>query len=490
MKKINPIVLGTLILTVSGFITKIIGFLFRIFLSRSIGAEGMGIYQMVFPLFAFFHSISCSGIEIAISKYVAEAKDKSNKLAILIHGSIISLTIATFCSICMYVFSDKFAIYLLNEERTAALIKCLSYTLIFSVIHSCINGYYLGQKKAAIPGISNLIEQIVKTLTIFVIVKILSDRNASITPIIAIYGTLAGEIIAALFTFASIRITKIKSSSSYYKKILKMSLPITFNSALVTLLLSIEAILIPYFLKKHGYTIAEALSTYGILTGMSIPLIMFPASFITSMSTMVLPVVSEVATEKKDTKLKAFIENIISFCLISGIFSTFIFINYGNKAGFLIFGIEEVSTYITILAWLCPFMYISINLKSIINGLGNTKITFAHNLITTTIKILFTVFLVPFIGIKGYLWGLLFSQICLCLLHFYYLATKYNIVLNAYKNIVLPTSLSFISIVISKPFYFVATKMTGHLSYPAIIIPCIVSFTFYMLTCKLFFYNN
>ena len=494
MNKKNPIIIGTLILTLTGFLTKIIGFFFRIFLSRSIGAEGMGIYQMVFPLFAFFHSISCAGVEVAISKYVAEEKNKSDKMSVLACGSIISVGIAFICAICMYFFSNEFAIYVLNEEQTAPLLKCLSYALVFSVIHSCISGYYLGQKKALIPGISSLIEQIVRTITVFAIITVLTKENASITPIVAIYGTLAGELASSLFTFSSLRLSRIhlfkKHSKDYFSKIFSMSYPITINSALVTLLLSVEAILIPFCLKEHGHTGTEALSIYGILTGMAIPLVMFPASFITSMSTMVLPAVSEAATEKENSKIKIFIENILSFCLISGIFSTFIFINYGNAAGFLIFGIQEVSTYITILAWLCPFMYMSINFKSIINGLGQSKITFIHNVITNAVKIIFIVVFVPLLGIKGYLWGLLASQISICLLHYRYLSKRFNIELKPYKNIIMPVILSVVAILISRPFYVIASKMTGHISYPAIFVPCFISLAFYILSCKLFFYNN
>ena len=490
----NPIIIGTFILTLTGFLTKIIGFFFRIFLSRSIGAEGMGIYQMVFPLFALFHSISCAGIEIAISKYVAEQKNSKDKLSILACGSIISVCIASVCSLFMYNFADFFAINLLNEVRTAPLLKCLAFALIFSVIHSCINGYYLGQKKALIPGISSLIEQLVRTLTVFTVIKVFVQENKNITPIVAIYGTLAGEIASSLFTFSSLRVSRVhlfkKHNSANFKKLLTMSYPITFNSALVTLLLSIESILIPFCLKKYGHSTTESLSHYGILTGMAIPLVMFPASFIISMSTMVLPAVSEASTNKSDKKIKSFIENILTFCLVAGIFSTFIFVSYGKIAGFLIFKINEVSTYIAILAWLCPFLYISINFKSIINGLGESKITFIHNLISTGIKIVFTIIFVPLVGIKGYLWGLLVSQIILCLLNFKFLSDKFEINIRPYKSIVLPAILSFTSLLISRPFYVYTSKMTGHISYPAIIIPCAVSCIFYLLSCKLFLYRN
>jgi len=205
---------------------------------------------------------------------------------------------------------------------------------------------------------------------------------------------------------------------------------------------------------------------------------------------LVLPTISEASNEHKNKKITDFIEKILSFCLISGIFSTFIFISYGNTAGYIIFKIRDVSTFITILAWLCPFIYLSINFKSIINGLGDSKITFIHNIITISIKILFTIIFVPLVGIKGYLWGLLASQILLCLLHYRYLFKKFTINLNPIKNIVMPVIFSIISFAISKPFYIFTAKMTGHLSYPAIIIPCFVCFIAYLLICKLFLYNN
>lgn len=494
MNKKNPLIVGTLILTITGFLTKIIGFFFRIFLSRAIGAEGMGIYQMVFPLFAFFHSISCAGIEIAISKYVAEERKSESKMSVLACGCIISVSLASVCALCMYYFSNQFAIYALNEGKTAPLLQALSYALIFSVIHSCISGYYIGQKKTLIPGISSLIEQIVRTITVYTIVQVLTEQQMTISPIIAIYGTIAGEVASSLFTFSSLRLSRVhlfkKHSITYFSKIFKMALPITFNSAMMTSLLSVEAILIPFCLKQYGHTGSEALMIYGILTGMAIPLVMFPASFITSMSMMVLPTISEASNGHENKKIVSFIEKILSFCLVSGIFSTFIFISYGNTAGYMIFKIKDVSTFITILAWLCPFIYLSINFKSIINGLGKSKITFFHNIITTGIKILFTIIFVPLVGIKGYLWGLLASQISLCLLHYRYLSKRFKINLSPIKNIVMPIIFGFISLATSRPFYTIVTRMAGHISYPAIIIPCSVCFIIYLLLCKLFLYNN
>ncbi len=321
----------------------------------------------------------------------------------------------------------------------------------------------------------------------------MTKNSIAITPVIAVYGSITGELASAVFSLLSLKIHKCQISHiasqfdtfSYMKRIFRMSFPITLNRALVTVLMNIEAILIPLCLRKNGSGSSDALKIYGSLTGMALPLVLFPSSIITSIATMLLPVISEAQNEKNSNAISKSAEKILEFCLISGIFCTFVFVFYGNAAGYLIFNDLSVGSYITILGWLCPFLYISITFASILNGLGKTKTTFYHNSIITILKIIFIVIFVPSIGIKGYLWGLLAGQIIICILHYHVLATEYTIDIHPFRNIVIPIVCSTMSILIAVPFYKSFSSIWGSVSYQSLLLSGIITSVSYIILIKL-----
>lgn len=150
----NPLVLGTFLLTASGVLSRIIGFFYRIFLSHTIGAEGIGIYQLIFPLLALCSSFTTAGIQTAISKFVAEVSDDKNesrRRCYLAAGLLLSLSLSFLCAFYLYTQADFLAYHVIHEYRTAPLLRILAYSLPFGAIHSCISGYYYGLKKSDDP---------------------------------------------------------------------------------------------------------------------------------------------------------------------------------------------------------------------------------------------------------------------------------------------------------------------------------------------------
>ena len=130
----NPLVLGTFLLTASGVLSRIIGFFYRIFLSHTIGAEGIGIYQLIFPLLALCSSFTTAGIQTAISKFVAEVSDDKNesrRRCYLAAGLLLSLSLSFLCAFYLYTQADFLAYHMIHEYRTAPLLRILAYSLPF-----------------------------------------------------------------------------------------------------------------------------------------------------------------------------------------------------------------------------------------------------------------------------------------------------------------------------------------------------------------------
>ena len=423
----HPLITGTLLLTLSGLLSRLIGFFYRIFLSQKIGAEGMGIYQLTFPIHVLTISLTSSAIQTAISRFVAQAASSScnkpgfhspacqksfaTERCYLTAGLALSLSLSFSCTIFLYRFADLAAVHFLEEPRCAPLLQILALTIPFASIHACINGYFYGLKKTFVPASSQLIEQIVRVASVWLFFEISMEKHHAISLNLVIWGIVAGELAAVLFSVSFLRLNKHRGSRLLaVKQIFCMSLPLSANRVLVNLLQSMEAVMIPGQLRQYGYSGSESLSVYGILTGMALPMVLFPSVLTNSVSVMLLPAIAEAQEKKEHRYILTLIKRTCFYSLLLGFGCTLLFLVLGRWMGNFLFGNDLAGTFIVILGWICPFLYLSTTLHSILNGLGKTTTTFFLNVMGLSIRIGFVLFIIPIAGIKGYLWGLLASQ--------------------------------------------------------------------------------
>lgn len=426
----NSLVSGTIILTLAGILSRVIGFFYRIFLSQYFGEEAMGIYQLINPLLMLTYALCISGIQSAISKQIAA---KSSKKVLYI-GMALSFILSSFCAILLSKNADFIADRIFFEKRLVPLIKILAVSLPLSSIHSCINGYFYGKKQAKYPAILQLIEQLARVLSVVLIFK-LNDARGIETPLhITIVGVLVGEIFSSLFSICFYQIEKKKktyeksaTTSSILLEILRYSIPLTTTRIIVGVLQSIENIYIPQNLLLAGYSTEEALSLFGVLSGMALPFILFPTAITNSLSSMLLPAVSEEHSQNSQTHLKHMLKKSLTFCIGLGFICFVLFFLFGKFFGTLLFHSSLAGTFIMSLSFICPFMYTNTSLGAIINGLGKTGFTFLINIVSTMIRLFFVFFLIKDYGILAYLWGILLSQLLTFLSSFFYINKEFHL---------------------------------------------------------------
>ena len=433
----KSILKGTLILTAAGVIARILGFYNRIFLCNLFGERELGIYQMILPVYMVIFSLCCQGIQTALTRQIgrigqsatgseAFLEHEQRKRQFLKTALILSFSLSLICSIVLFICSDFISLQILHSYETTQCIKLLSLAIPFVSVKGCLIGYFIGEERSGVTAWGQLIEQITKISGVY----LLSSYILSVTPkaYFAVYGIILGEIFSCGFMAAAYLSERrkrngtsgasvqsihkaAKSGKSELVELLKDALPLTTNRLSLTTLQSLESILIPHMLNLYLNNGDAALILYGTLTGLVLPCIMFPTTLTTSLATMLLPAISAQYEAHHTQALQRMVKKSVGFCLAIGICSAIFLLFFGKWTGSVLLSSDTAGELLFQFALLCPFIYLSACLASIMNGLGKATQNMLHSILCIGIRIACILCMVPTLGLRGYMWGMMGSYL-------------------------------------------------------------------------------
>lgn len=450
----RPLITGTLILTLTGLVSRLIGFFYRIYLSRLFGEENVGIYQLISPVISLSFSLCAAGYQTAVSKMTAELaacwpgrRDTAKNLP-LWASLTISLPISALCTLLTYALAGPIGCHLLKEPRTVSLLRIIAFSFPFVGIHACINGWFYGMKKAGLPALAQIIEQLTRVACVFFLTASDLAKGNTVSISTAVLGLAVGEIVSmsvAVLTFLpclgpqtapalshgstppAARVLNgfsptpglgaLPPMRSIYHGLMGMALPLTANRLVLTLLGSAESVAIPERLRAYGYNVETSLSVYGVLTGMALPLIFFPNALTGSIAVMLLPMISENHCLQKMDVVRDLTFRTLKYCLMMGLACLSVFVLLGPWLGNAMFHSALAGRCIRTLGWICPFLYLDTTLSSILQGLGKAGTIFAINVLSLMTRLAFVYLAIPYFGLRGYLWGMLAGQLLLTALY-------------------------------------------------------------------------
>ena len=187
--------------------------------------------------------------------------------------------------------------------------------------------------------------------------------------------------------------------------------PLSANRVPLHLLGAVEPARFPASLQQFGYSQTQALSIYGVFTGMAMTCIHFPGALTNSVSVLLMPLVAEADARNNVAAIRSAILKCVRYCLLLGFFCLAAFLLTGDFLGTVLFHSELTGRFIRTLSFLCPFLYLNTTLLSVLNGLGKTGATFALSMASILTRLAFVFFAIPSFGIQGYLWGMLAGQL-------------------------------------------------------------------------------
>ena len=375
---------GTAVLMVAVFLSKLLGFVFRIQFMRVAGEEAVGIYMTAYPAFIFFLSLVQLGVPIAIAKVIAEldAKGQSSKIpSVMKTATIITLLTAAVFIPAAISFVPYLAGTLLGNLASSTTIYVGIAIVPVAAIGGLIRGYFQGITRIEETAWSQIIEQFFRIIFItWLLPPLLVEGNTALNAAYAMGITFLAEITSVLYLVVKYRqqkkrlaYPKQKSSPYPLEPLLAVALPSSGSRLFGTFTWFLEPIIFLRALSMSGITAVAATSLYGIISGVLIPLLLFPAFIPYALSVVLVPAVSSAVATQNSSKLKERIHLALRLSALTGTFAATVFFIHGQAMAETLFKVTNGGQYMTLLAPVFFFYYIQSPLYSILQATGDAK---------------------------------------------------------------------------------------------------------------------
>jgi len=387
---------GAFILVLASISVKALGFIYQVLVIRMIGTEGIGVFNMIYPLYSTILILATSGIPTALTKYVAEENARNNIQNInrfMAMAISIVLFSSTLCSLLLIIVSPHLIRRLYTDPRVIPAFLIMVPTLLMVAVSSCIRGYFQGLQDMRPTAINQIIEQIIRFCSGLLIIYLLSPYGltwATVGMASAILLSEAGGLlyIWRLYTNKSRRThLLLRPTQCAVKKLFTFGIPLTLTRVIGTVVSAAEASLIPHLLMKSGATIPEATSIFGELTGVAFSLLGIPSTLTFSLATTLVPAIAEAQGKGQKKILAERTGAAIAITLLAGVPCAIILYLWGQELTALVFKVRDAGYILQYFALGSIFLYLSQTTSGILQGTGYVKSVFVTSIISNTIKL-------------------------------------------------------------------------------------------------------
>ena len=420
---------GTFILTIAGFVVKVIGSLNWIFVSRILGGEGIGLYQMAFPIYFFAMTVSQAGVPVAISIITAERvalKDIYGAKRVFRISMGLMLVTGLLFSILTYFAADwLIEWHFIRDARAYLSMVVLAPTVFFVTFLAASRGYLQGWQRMTPTAVSQIVEQIFRVITMILLAQLFlpwgleyASAGASLG---ALVGAVTGLIVLVYYHWKLDRDierdyghdikplpgTEHESILKIMRRIFMLSLPVSAASIMLPVVSNLDLMIVPQRLEVAGYSVNEATELFGYLTGMAVPLVNLSCIITASMAMSIVPAISEARALRdmkrvyNQTAASVRISNFVCFPAFVIVFVL------ATPISSLIYNAPGAGPAVMISAFSIVLLGLHQVSTGILQGLGHPTIPMVNMILAAAAKVILNWELtaLPWLGIMGAAWA-------------------------------------------------------------------------------------
>lgn len=412
---------------------QLIGFLYRIGLSRFGGAQVMGMYQLIMPAYSVIMSFTMSGLTLAVSRLCAQyqaARDAAGVRGTVRFAQLVFLCLFACAAIPVCLFPDFLAGAVLGEKKSKSalllLLPCLFLTGFENIFKSCFHGI----KYILPPIVSELSEQLVRTIAGLGLLLLLCPCDPGAATAMIVLGMVVSEVFSVVIlllfykragrSLLPRKSDRAKIPKGMFRKVAAIAVPVSSAGLLNNFLSSATTVLIPNRLIAAGVSAQEAMSSFGVMVGMTMPLLMLPTAFIHPLNTVLLPRFSQYSAKGSEAQTRRKAGKAIQVTGILTAASLAVMLPAGKPLAQLIYKNPLAGEHLLSLSAAAALTFYHITTGSILNGIGRQKQASISIVVTGISEIVFTWMTVGTMGIGGYALACIGSELAGVAMNFYW----------------------------------------------------------------------
>ncbi|MDQ1144903.1 stage V sporulation protein B [Bacillus sp. SORGH_AS 510] len=425
---------GTFILLIAGLITRVLGFVYRIVLARSIGEEGVGLYMMAYPTFILVVTITQLGLPVAISKNIAEAearKDYGEIKKILVVSLAITIGLSIIITPALLLLAPLLSTTLFTDPRTYYPLMAIAPALPIIAISSVLRGYFQGRQNMRPSAISQILEQFVRITIIATATKTFMPYGVEYAAAAAMGASVLGELLSLLYLLTMFKLKKrfklrknffqfVHKGKRTFKELMEIAIPTMGSRMIGSIAWFFEPIVVAHSLALAGVIAVNATKQYGALTGYAMPLLMLPSFVTFSLATSLVPAISEANSQNNFKLIEYRLQQALRFVFLTGGLAVIVLYVLADPLMQLMYGSTKGAYFIRLMAPFFLFFYYQGPLQAVLQALNLARAAMINSLIGAVVKtaVIFLLASQPAFGITGAALGIIVGFVLVTGLHF------------------------------------------------------------------------
>ena len=413
------------LLTAAGFALRVLGMVFRVYIAGWLGGEGMGLYQLILAVYGVFVALATAGVNVASTRLAAQSLARGRGMAPTLWRLVSAAAcFGTLAMLAQFALAEPLAHWMLHDARAELGLRILAPSLPFMAVAGALRGCFLARRRVEPNITAQLVEQLVRMAVAAFALSRLAAWGAGYACGAVLMGNTVSEGISCLLMAAfARRETAFRPAAGdpaqgfTRRELFGIALPVCGSRLLASALQAMESSLIPLCLALYLGERTAAVTQYGAVKGMAMPLIFFPFSVLAALSGLLMPEIAR-AGARRDSAARARL--IHTAMTLTGLFAVLAgagLILFGEPLAALLYQEEAVGQYVRVLGFIAPFMYLESMVDGILKGMGEQLATFRYSVLDSALRILAMSALIPRYGITGFFVVMAASNLLTCTLN-------------------------------------------------------------------------
>lgn len=411
---------NTILLTGTSLLMRTVGISFQVYLTKKIGASGIGLFQLIMSVSMLAATFALSGIRFATTRLVSEELGKFNPGGVkkVINRCLAyALCFGTAAMLALYFNAEMIGTKWIGDGRTVLSLRLLSLSLPAFALSHVLSGYFTAVSRVIKSAAVNIAEQLIRIAVVVGALTLASEYTVESACAIIVAGGIAGEIFSFVMLYILYVLDRRRytghggKTSGLTKRLFGIALPLAFSAYARTALSTLQNLLVPKGFKKSGATAEAALADYGLIEGMVIPIITFPSAFFYSLAELVVPELTRAQVNGRSGDISSLVNKTLRLCMLFSVGAAAVMFQFSSELGSCIYGSQRVGHFISLLSLLLPFMYLDSITDGMLRGLGQQMYSMRYNIMDSFITVVLVYTLLPKFAVMGYVFIIYFTEL-------------------------------------------------------------------------------